>query len=116
MHADIFDDGFRALGLAGMTPAQFFERHGRLKRVMDAIRASTPEGGAYFNEADVLEPEWQRTFFGSSYKRLLQVKRERDPWGLFYAVTTPGSERWQVEEKDGLPTQNGRLCLVGGRN
>jgi hypothetical protein len=113
MHADVFDDGFRGLSMARMTAGQFRERHGRLEEVMEGIRRVTPAGGAYYNEADVLEPEWQRTFFGEKYSRLLRVKRERDPWGLFWAVTTPGSERWRVLEERGLPTQNGRLCLTG---
>lgn len=113
MHADVFDDGFRALGVGRQTPEQFWERHGRLERVMKRVREVTPDGGAYFNEADVLEPEWQRAFFGEGYGRLVGVKRRRDPWGVFWAVNTPGSERWAVEEGRGLPTQDGRLCLAG---
>ena len=109
MHADVFAD---ALDLTQTTPEEFREDHARLEAVMDGIREATPAGGAYVNEADVLEPEWQATFFGDKYKRLALVKRERDPWGLFWAVKLPGSERWEVEDEDGLPTQNGRLCLV----
>jgi hypothetical protein len=116
MHADVFAD---ALDLTQTTAEEFRENHARLEAVMDGIREATPAGGAYVNEADVLEPEWQATFFGDKYKRLARVKRERDPWGLFWAVKLPGSERWEVEDEDGLPTQNGRLCLArtggGGR-
>lgn len=112
MHADIFAD---ALDFTRTTPAQFRERHARLEAVMDGIREATPAGGAYFNEADVLEPAWQGTFFGEKYERLVGVKRKRDPWGVFWAVKLPGSEVWEVREEDGLPTQNGRLCLARGR-
>ena len=120
MHADIMDRDFATLVGAMESEGveeRFWKRHGELKKVMDGVRAATEKGGgSYFNEADVLEPGWQETFFGGAggetYKRLVRVKRERDPWGLFWAVTTPGSERWRVEEGRGLPTQNGRLCLA----
>ncbi len=120
MHADIMDREFGALvGAMGSegVEGRFWKRHGELKVVMDGLREVTKDGGgSYFNEADVLEPGWQGTFFGGggdTYERLVRVKKERDPWGLFWAVTTPGSERWRVEEGRGLPTQNGRLCLTG---
>ena len=81
------------------------------------LRRLTPESGAYFNEADRLEPNFQRSFWGENYPRLLRVKREVDPWGLFWAGRTVGSEGWEVRPgvEDGeMPTQDGRLCRVGG--
>ncbi|KAH7338101.1 hypothetical protein B0J17DRAFT_706531 [Rhizoctonia solani] len=38
---------------------------------------------AYFNEADPLEPQWRKSFFGSHYDRLLEIKQQVDPKGLF---------------------------------
>ncbi|GME41021.1 putative FAD binding domain protein [Neofusicoccum parvum] len=74
-------------------------------------RAVSPTSGAYMNEADLQEPDWQDAFFGrENYGRLLELKREVDPWGLFYAPTAVGSESWEVRTADGLPTQDGRLC------
>jgi hypothetical protein len=58
---------------------------------------------AYLNEGDLLEPEWQKVFYGESYTRLLEVKRTYDPTSLWYARTAVGSEAW--EELEG-----GRLC------
>lgn len=67
--------------------------------------------GAYASEADILEPEWQQSFFGSTYDRLYSFKQKIDPTGLFYAHHAVGSENWLVTDQlEGLPTQNGRLC------
>lgn len=68
--------------------------------------------GSYMNEADVLEPDWQESFYGSNYGLLLGIKRERDPWDVFWTVTGVGCEGWKVRSVDGLPNQNGRLCRV----
>ena len=111
MHADIFDNNFK--GFSTTDAKTFWDGHRNLTKVMDRIRAVTPTSGAYFNEGDVLEPDWQRTFYGPYYPRLAQIKRARDPWGLFWAPTTPGSEAWKVVVQDDLPTQNGPLCQTG---
>jgi FAD/FMN-containing dehydrogenase len=66
-----------------------------------------PEPAAYLNEADWDELRWERVFYGDNYERLLQVKQEYDPEGLFWARTAVGSEGW-VEQGDG------RLCRVDG--
>jgi hypothetical protein len=74
-----------------------------------------PGVGAYMNEGDPAEGEWQWRFYGSHYRRLMGIKRRWDPWGVFWARTTVGSERWEVVTLDGYPrSQNGRLCRVKG--
>ncbi len=106
MHSTIFPPA-----LGGSSSVQAVKStQARLQTFMDKIRAVTPTGGSYINEADVEEPNWQQAFFGSNYPQLLQIKKMRDPWGLFWAPTTPGSEDWSVTTADGLPTQNGPLC------
>ena len=111
MHADLFD---RAPA-RGASAAAAREARARFARSMDLIRAATPGSGAYVNEADPLEPDWQRSFWGDGYPRLLEIKRARDPWGVFWAPTTVGSEEWEVRDgrEDDYPTQNGPLCRVG---
>lgn len=47
------------------------------------FKALTPGGGCYVNEGDWMEENWQQTFFGDNYERLLDVKRRYDPSGLF---------------------------------
>ncbi|CAG8948757.1 hypothetical protein HYFRA_00001878 [Hymenoscyphus fraxineus] len=108
MHADSFD----SFSIRGKNEQQVTEAHARQEIYMEKIRAVTPDGGAYLNEADVEEPNWQQSFFGSNYPRLLEIKGKRDPWGVFWASTTPGSEKWEVRESDPVPSQNGPLCRV----
>lgn len=108
MHADVFDP----TNYGSVTPEQHIAAHARLESVMNPIREATPSGGSYYNEGDVQEPGWQNAFFGSNYEKLVAIKRKRDPWELFWAPATVGSEGWAVETLDGLPTQNGRLCRV----
>jgi FAD binding domain/Berberine and berberine like len=107
MHADIFDNG----AMGGSAAAQK-TAYTRFNNAMNILRAATPGGGSYINEADAQEPDWQQSFFGSNYDRLLEIKRSVDPWGLLWAPTTVGSEDWEVKTADGSPTQNGPLCRV----
>ena len=73
--------------------------------LMPALEAITPGGGAYVNEADFRQPNFQDTFYGDSYNTLLAIKDKYDPKGLFYALTAVGSERWTSRP-------DGRLCRV----
>ncbi len=50
-------------------------------------------------KASKYEPNWQHTFWGANYERLLKIKREVDPDDVFWCTPCVGSERWQ--EKDG---------------
>ncbi|PSN62271.1 FAD-binding domain-containing protein [Corynespora cassiicola Philippines] len=77
---------------------------------MQKWRDITPGSGAYVNEADRLEPNWQQSFWGDKYKRLLEIKKEWDPKDVFWAINSVGSEGWAVDSVDGLPNENGRLC------
>ncbi|CAE6367063.1 unnamed protein product [Rhizoctonia solani] len=50
------------------------------------------DDAAYFNEADPLEPQWKKSFFGSHYDRLLKIKQDVDPKGLFTCNRCVGSD------------------------
>ncbi|KAJ5725465.1 FAD binding domain-containing protein [Penicillium malachiteum] len=50
---------------------------------VDPLKALSPGGGAYLNEASYLEPDWEQTYFGSFYDRLLEVKNQYDPTHIF---------------------------------
>jgi hypothetical protein len=68
-------------------------------------------GGTYLNEASVIEPDWQESFYGGYYPRLSAIKQKWDPRDVFYATTAVGSERWVVQDgEQGVQTQAGRLC------
>ncbi|KAF2267965.1 FAD/FMN-containing isoamyl alcohol oxidase-like protein MreA [Lojkania enalia] len=92
------------------SPAQQIESHKRLDSYAQKFRDATPGSGAYMNEADVEEPNWKESFYGDNYHRLYQIKKARDPWGVFYAVTMVASDEWYVQGTQGLPSQQGRLC------
>ncbi|KAL2267407.1 hypothetical protein VTJ83DRAFT_4684 [Remersonia thermophila] len=78
---------------------------------MEKWRAVTPGSGTYLSEADINEPDFQRSFYGEYYPRLYALKKKYDPKGVFYAPTGVGSEDWYVtNQKKWIPTQNGRLC------
>ncbi|KAK5659389.1 hypothetical protein OQA88_1482 [Cercophora sp. LCS_1] len=98
---------------AGLTARQAIDEEARVQGYMKALREATPGAGSYMNEGDPGEPDWQWSFFGSNYRPLLRIKRRRDPWNVFWAQTTVGSEGWEVVTEDGYPrSQNGRLCKV----
>jgi FAD/FMN-containing dehydrogenase len=61
--------------------------------VMDIIRAAAPDAGSYVNETDYRQPDWQRSFWGDNYPRLLQIKHACDPGNLFRVHHGVGSER-----------------------
>ncbi|KAH6867411.1 hypothetical protein B0T10DRAFT_502405 [Thelonectria olida] len=73
------------------------------EKIMPEIEAVTPGSGAYMNEADFRQPRFQSEFFGSSYDRLLTIKKKWDKNGFFYARNAVGSEQWSVAD-------NGRMC------
>ncbi|UNI22232.1 hypothetical protein JDV02_008139 [Purpureocillium takamizusanense] len=75
----------------------------RLDAAMQPLRALTPKSGAYLNEALPFEKDWQHTFWGSNYERLLKIKRTVDPTDVFWCAPCVGNERW-------AETADGRLC------
>jgi FAD/FMN-containing dehydrogenase len=64
----------------------------RVSAAMKAIRAATPGAGSYVNETDWFEPDWQRSFWGENYARLLSIKRKYDPDRVFVCHHCVGSE------------------------
>lgn len=70
-----------------------------------ALRELSPDAGAYMNEGDFRQPDFQQVFYGKNYDRLRQIKAKYDPKDLFYGVTAVGSDEWNVRS-------DGRLCRV----
>ena len=54
--------------------------------------------GADIWQADPFQPNWQEIFWGKNYKKLYDIKKKWDPKGVFYAVSTPGTEGWEQIE------------------
>lgn len=63
-----------------------------ISAAMKILREATPGGGTYANEADYFEPDWQSSFYGVHYDRLLEIKRKYDPDNLFRVHHGVGSE------------------------
>jgi hypothetical protein len=81
-----------------------------LEQRQAAWRAVTPGAGSYLGESDRNEPDFQQSFYGSFYPRLLQIKKEVDPDDVFWAKTAVGSEGWDTVTKDVMNDENGPLC------
>ncbi|KAK3689365.1 hypothetical protein B0T22DRAFT_499138 [Podospora appendiculata] len=108
LHASLME-----LQPVGLTALEATAVDAKAKKYLDLWRAVTPGAGAYINEGDPAEPGWQQSFYGEHYSRLLRIKWEVDPYGVFWAPTTVGSEAFEVVTVDGYPSsQNGRLCRV----
>ena len=71
--------------------------------LMPKIEAVTPGSGAYMNEADFQQPNWQTTFYGSNYEKLKSIKNKYDPNHMFYNLKSVGSEAWTLGK-------DGRMC------
>ncbi|KAI4861943.1 FAD-binding domain-containing protein [Hypoxylon rubiginosum] len=71
--------------------------------IQPIIEAATPGSGAYINEADFQQHDWQETFFGINYPELLKIKNKYDPNNLLYAKVAVGSEAYTIDK-------DGRMC------
>ncbi|KAL7916572.1 FAD-binding domain-containing protein [Trichoderma velutinum] len=74
-----------------------------LDKQFQPLRDLTPNSGAYINEAFLFEKNFEQTFWGSNYARLLRIKREIDPTDVFWCAPCVGNEKWEVR-------QDGKLC------
>lgn len=64
----------------------------KVAAAMKIIRDATPGSGSYVNETDYFEPDWQRSFWGDNYPRLLAIKHAYDPHNRFTCHHCVGSE------------------------
>ncbi|KAF9776129.1 hypothetical protein IL306_005729 [Fusarium sp. DS 682] len=68
-----------------------------------ALRSLAPDTGAYFNEMDANEPDWQYAAFGENYPRLKAIKDKYDAEGVLWCSHCVGSEDWAEDRQ-------GKLC------
>ncbi|KAI1378991.1 FAD-binding domain-containing protein [Hypoxylon crocopeplum] len=62
---------------------------------VESLRKLAPDMGAYMNENNPAEPDWQRSFWGENYDRLFRIKRAIDPLDVFWCHPCVGNERWK---------------------
>jgi FAD/FMN-containing dehydrogenase len=86
-------------GVAGHEPdAALARTHAQAEgHEVEALRKVVPQPGSYVSESDYFEPNWQRSFWGANYERLLAVKAKYDPDGLFFVHHGVGSEAWSAD-------------------
>jgi hypothetical protein len=70
---------------------------GRINAAMAELQRVTPDPGSYVSESDYFEPDWQRSYWGTNYARLAEVKRTYDPAALFFVHHGVGSEDWSED-------------------
>ncbi|KAJ6446711.1 transmembrane alpha-helix domain-containing protein [Purpureocillium lavendulum] len=54
-----------------------------LDKSLQPLKKLTPNSGAYINEGFLFEKDWQKTFWGDNYQRLLKIKKKVDPKNVF---------------------------------
>jgi len=86
-------------GMAGHEPDVMLarQRTAAIASAMDELRKLVPNAGSYVSESNFFEPNWQQAFWGSNYARLLAVKAQYDPDGLFFVHHGVGSEGWSAD-------------------
>jgi FAD/FMN-containing dehydrogenase len=67
-------------------------------------RRWAPESGAYMNEANPLNSNFQHDYYGSNYPRLSQIKEKYDPNMTLYVLSGVGTEGWTYD------LNSGELC------
>ena len=86
-------------GLPGYQPDLVAARSdaAQIGKAMAVLRKLAPDSGSYVAESNFFEPDWQRSYWGENYPRLLEVKRRYDPGGLFFVHHGVGSETWSAD-------------------
>ena len=86
-------------GIAGHEPnlKEAKEAARSMRTAMEQLKKIVPLKGSYVNETDYFEENWQESFWGSNYKKLLDVKNTYDPNGLFFVHHGVGSESWSAD-------------------
>lgn len=88
--------------------AMVAEQHKMTNEYIPRLEKLAPQSGAYMNEGDFRQPNFQRVFYGDKYDRLRAIKVKYDPDAIFYGRMAVGSENWQQR-------LDGRLCREPSR-
>ena len=86
-------------GIAGHEPnvANARRRAAAIDAAMGELVTVAPNAGAYVSESNFFEANWQQSFWGENYPRLLAIKDKYDPEGLFVVHHGVRSERWSED-------------------
>ncbi|KAM3065110.1 hypothetical protein ACMFMG_006131 [Clarireedia jacksonii] len=67
-------------------------------------REWAPDTGAYMNEANPMNSQFKHDFYGTSYDRLVQIKRKYDPTYSMFVWSGVDSDFWEYD------MDTGKLC------
>ncbi|OLN86654.1 putative FAD-linked oxidoreductase-like protein 8 [Colletotrichum chlorophyti] len=67
-------------------------------------REWAPGSGAYMNEGNAMDSNFKEDFYGSSYDRLVEIKRKYDPTDSLFVFSGVGSDEWHYD------LNSGKLC------
>lgn len=76
-----------------------------------ALRDLAPDTGAFVNEVDPTEPEWEATLYGQNYDRLIETKTKWDRTGVFWCNHCIGSDLWEAVGPDGIENGVGQSLV-----
>lgn len=95
----------KLIGVKGMEPDEDMaqEKVANISKAINLFRHIAPDSGTYSSEADYFMNNWQDVFWGKHYQRLLKIKQQYDPKGLFYCHHCIGSEFWSDDGMCRLP-------------
>merc|ERR1712151_871235 len=82
---------------SGIVPPSTLDQDMRAchKRMVDEIEEVLPGSGQYVNEGDRSELNWQQSYWGDNYPRLLDIKQRYDPQNVFQCHQCVGSEDFE---------------------
>jgi FAD/FMN-containing dehydrogenase len=86
-------------GLRGHEPDLADARRNAEKvgRAMAVLKKLAPDAGSYVAESSYFETDWQKSYWGPNYSRLIEIKAKYDPEGLFFVHHGVGSEAWSAD-------------------
>ena len=86
-------------GLRGHEPdlADARQNACKITKAMGELRKVAPEPGSYVAESSFFEEQWQKSYWGANYPKLLAIKQKYDPDGLFFVHHGVGSEAWSAD-------------------
>ena len=93
------EEGPAMVGVKGYEPniTEAREAAANMRAAMEHFKKMVPVKGSYLNETDYFEQNWQESFWGSNYKKLLSIKKTYDPDGLFFVHHGVGTESWSAD-------------------
>lgn len=65
---------------------------------LPALHELAPDTGTYINEANPDEASLAEAAWGDNYPRLLNIKRQYDPQGVFWCASCVGGEDWKLDD------------------